>query len=58
MISLIALLLIATVLLLSLVIAIMRYCLWRNRALLVIVLSAGYFCSIFMIFTYYGQALG
>jgi len=58
MITLITLLCLATLVALSLVYGIMRVSVWKNRALIIIIISALYFLSIFMAFSYYGGVLG
>jgi hypothetical protein len=57
MITLITLLCFTTVLGLSLVYSIIRFSVWKNRALIIIIISALYFLTIFIIFSYHGGVL-
>ena len=58
MITLMMLLGLITTIAIALIYTLIRVSLWKNRALLVIIISALYFLSVFMIFSSYGGLLG
>ena len=58
MITLMMLLGLITTIAIALIYTLIRVSLWKNRALLVIIISALYFLSVFMIFSSYGGLFG
>lgn len=58
MITLIMQLGLVTIVAMVLIYTLIRVSLWKNRALLVIIISALYFLSVFMIFSSYGGLFG
>ena len=58
MITLMMLLGLITTIAMALIYTLIRVSLWKNRALLVIIISALYFLSVFMIFSSYGGLFG
>ena len=58
MITLIMQLGLVTIVAMVLIYTLIRVSLWKNRALLVIIISALYFIFVFMSFSHYGGLLG
>ena len=58
MITLIMLLSLISIAAMTLVYGVIRLSFWKNRALLVIIISALYFLSVFILFGYYEGVIG